>query len=307
MTAGARSAASSRAAGLALVAISGAAFGTLAISARYAYGAGGDPLGVLAWRFGIAAAVLAGIMALRRERWPRGPLLVQLAALGGGYVAQSLAFFTALQHASAGLVSLLLYLYPGIVTALSVAFLGERLTAPKCWALGLAVVGSACAVGPALSGEPLGIALGVISALCYSVYVTLGSAVTPRAGALPSTAVILTTAAVVYAALAVATGAAVPSGAAGVASLAALAVVGTVVPVLTFFAGMALVGPTETASLSAFEPAVTVVLAALLFGERLTPLQLLGGALVLAAVVVLARVGPTTRVSEMGRAASEVR
>jgi len=288
----------SRAVGLALVTISGATFGTLAISARYAYSAGGEPLGVLAWRFVVASAVLISLMVVRRERWPRGRLLAQLAALGLGYVAQSLAFFTALEHASAGLVSLLLYLYPGLVTALSVAFLGERLTPAKWWALGLAMAGSALTVAPALgmdpagSAEPLGIVLGVTSALCYAVYITLGSAVTLRAGPLPSTTVILTCAALLYGFLAVITGAAVPRGAFGVAALLALALLGTVVPVLTFFAGMQRVGPTETASLSAFEPAVTVGLAAMLLGERLASLQLLGGALVLAAVVVLARARP---------------
>jgi drug/metabolite transporter (DMT)-like permease len=47
------------------------------------------------------------------------------------------------------------------------------------------------------------------------------------------------------------------------------------------------VGPSEAAILSTFEPVVTVVLAFFALGERLTPLQLAGGALVLAAVVLL--------------------
>jgi drug/metabolite transporter (DMT)-like permease len=39
--------------------------------------------------------------------------------------------------------------------------------------------------------------------------------------------------------------------------------------------------------LSTVEPVVTVLLAAALLGDRLSPVQLVGGALVLAAVVVL--------------------
>ena len=46
-------------------------------------------------------------------------------------------------------------------------------------------------------------------------------------------------------------------------------------------------GPSEAAILSTFEPVVTVVLAFFVLGERLAPAQLAGGALVLAAVVLL--------------------
>ena len=54
-----------------------------------------------------------------------------------------------------------------------------------------------------------------------------------------------------------------------------------------FFAGLKRVGPSEAAILSTAEPVVTVALAFVVLGERLTPAQLLGGALVLGAVVLL--------------------
>jgi drug/metabolite transporter (DMT)-like permease len=63
--------------------------------------------------------------------------------------------------------------------------------------------------------------------------------------------------------------------------------VSTVVAILTFFAGLERVGPSAAAILSVFEPVVTVVLAALVFGDSLAAIQVLGGALVLAAVVVV--------------------
>jgi drug/metabolite transporter (DMT)-like permease len=47
------------------------------------------------------------------------------------------------------------------------------------------------------------------------------------------------------------------------------------------------VGPSEAAILSTFEPPVTVALAFVALGERLTVPQLFGGAMVLAAVVLL--------------------
>ena len=69
--------------------------------------------------------------------------------------------------------------------------------------------------------------------------------------------------------------------------LACLAVVSTVAAIGLFFAGLRRVGPTTTSILSTVEPLVTVTLAFLVFGETLGALQLVGGALVLAAVVVV--------------------
>ena len=70
--------------------------------------------------------------------------------------------------------------------------------------------------------------------------------------------------------------------------LLGLAVVSTVAAVSLFFAGLRRVGPTSAAILSTAEPVVTVILAFLVFGELLGPLQLLGGGLVIVAVLVLA-------------------
>ena len=70
-------------------------------------------------------------------------------------------------------------------------------------------------------------------------------------------------------------------------AIAGIVVVSTVGAILLFFAGLARVGPSAASILSTLEPVVTVGLAAAAFGESLSPLQLLGGALVLSAVVVM--------------------
>jgi drug/metabolite transporter (DMT)-like permease len=57
----------------------------------------------------------------------------------------------------------------------------------------------------------------------------------------------------------------------------------------SFLKGMQLVGVGTATILSTGEPVVTVGLAMLVLGERLAPVQLLGGAIVLAALVGLAR------------------
>ena len=68
-----------------------------------------------------------------------------------------------------------------------------------------------------------------------------------------------------------------------------IVLIATVIPVVTFLAGLEMIGPTNAAMLSTLEPVVTVLLAAWLFQERLTPVALLGGGLILVAVVLLTR------------------
>ena len=71
---------------------------------------------------------------------------------------------------------------------------------------------------------------------------------------------------------------------------------GSVLPIVTFMLGMARVGASTASIVSTFEPVVTVALAVALYGEALGPLQALGGALVLAAVVALQPRGARARV-----------
>lgn len=276
--------------GLVMILVSASCFGATSIFARLAFASGADTYTVLALRFGIAALCLSVFQAVRRVPLPRGRVLVQLSLLGAiGRVAQTLTFFIALTLIPAGLVSLLLYLYPAIVTVLAVAFLRERMTPLKLGALVVALAGTALTIGPATGDDPIGIALGVLTACLYAVYILISSRVTPKAGILSSSTVITLAAALVYCALAGLHGAALPQTMLGWLSVLGLALISTVIGTLTFFAGLGLVGPTDASTLSTLEPVITVVLAALILSETIQPLQLAGGALILAAVVALAR------------------
>src|SRR5581483_5324505 len=154
--------------GIVLIIISAASFGTLAIFGRYAYADQVDIFTLLFLRFTIAAALMAALLFVRREPWPRGKILVQLIGMGAiGYVGQSFSYLTAIKYASAGLVALLLYLYPTFVAILSAIFLKEKFTRLKLLALLLATVGAALTVNPS-GGKPLGMILAITGAAIYS-------------------------------------------------------------------------------------------------------------------------------------------
>lgn len=278
-----------RFAGVILIIISAAGFGTLAIFGRFLYAAGLDTITLLFFRFVLSTAVLIVILILRRESLPRGRVLAQLIGMGAlGYAGQSFTYLSAIKYASAGLVALLLYLYPAFVLVLSVIFLKEKVTWIKAGALTLALIGTGLTVGPA-GGQFLGILLAIASAVIYSVYIIVGAGVMKKVSAIQSSLVIFASAALVYGALTAVNGAHLPATGAGWWFLAGIVIVATVIPVTAFLAGLERIGPTNASLLSTLEPVVTVLLAAWLFAEHLAPIILIGGALILIAVLVLTR------------------
>ncbi|MDH5285558.1 MAG: DMT family transporter [Betaproteobacteria bacterium] len=284
-------------AGIACIAASAAAFGAMAIFARFAYADGVDTWTLLALRFAIAAACLGALAKLAGNALPRGRDLAGAALMGGvGYAGQAATFFTALGLAPAGIVALLLYLHPALVAVLAALFLHERMTRTKVIALLLALAGLALTVLPALSGSasefprlPLGIAFGVAAAVVYAVYIVAGTRLTTRVAPLALSAVIAASAALVFVGVATLRGPQWPATGAGWAAVVAIAIVSTVLAISLFFAGLARVGATRAATLSTIEPVVTIALAALVLGERIAAVQLAGGALILGAVLLLAR------------------
>jgi drug/metabolite transporter (DMT)-like permease len=275
--------------GILLITISAASFGTLAIFGRFLYADGLDTFTMLFLRFGFAAAIMAMILILRKEPFPRGKVLLQLIGMGAiGYVGQSFSFLSAIKYASAGLVALLLYLYPMFVFILSVIVLQEEVTRVKIAAIALALIGTTLTVDPA-GGQLIGILLAILSALIYSVYIIVGTDVMKHVSAVQSSLVIFASAGAVYGILMGVNGAHFPATGTGWLGIAGIVLVATVIPVATFLAGLERIGPTNAAMLSTVEPVVTVLLAWSIFGERLQTITVLGGALILVAVVLLTR------------------
>lgn len=280
------------AAGVLFVAASALAFGSMPIFARVAYASGVDASTLLLLRFTVAAAVMWAVVGARRARLPRGRGLAALVAMGAmGYAGQAFCYFTALTLASAGLTALLLYLYPALVAILSRVVFRQPFSPAQAGAVALALVGSALTIGPLGDGRPLGILFGLLAALIYSVYIMTGSRLPPDVGSTASTAIITSSAALVYGAIALVRGVRLPSTPAGWLAVLAIAVVGTVVAIAFFLAGLARLGPVRASTYSTLEPVFTVALAAILLGEQVTALRALGGALILAAVLILARAG----------------
>ena len=100
--------------------------------------------------------------------------------------------------------------------------------------------------------------------------------------------VILGTAGLANSAIAVWQGVSLPGTATGWLAVAAIALFSTAIAIAAFFAGVAQIGAARASIISTFEPVITMAFGVGMLGEKVSGTQLLGGAMVLAAVVLLA-------------------
>ena len=154
-------------------------------------------------------------------------------------------------------------------------------------ALVLATAGAALTANPQ-GGSLTGIILAICAALIYTGYILVGNGVMKKVNAIQSSAVIFAAAGLVFGAIIAVKGAHLPQNNSGWLALAAITVVSTIIPVATFLGGLKIIGASDASLLSTFEPVVTVILAALLLGETIQPVMLIGGGLILAAVILTA-------------------
>ncbi|MGZ0152759.1 DMT family transporter [Kribbella sp. WER1] len=269
---------------------SAAAFGVMAVFGKLAYDAGVTVDALLLVRFGLAAVLLLGIALARGalRNLPRRVVVTGLAMGAFGYAAQSTFYFSALARIDASLVALILYLYPVLVMGTAIALRREPASRRRVVALVIALLGIGLVLSGALSGrfDWSGALLALGAPIVYTGYILVGDSVDVPPLALAS--LVCTGAFGTFVLLGFLRGG-VDFGFApdGWLWLAAVAVISTVAAILLFFAGMARVGASVASILSIFEPVVTVVAAAAVFGEKLTAAQWFGGALVLSAVLVV--------------------
>ena len=290
--------------GAGLIVLAALFFGTLGPITRFAEDAGVESLALVAWRAGLGATatlLLLATLALVFARRPQAPGDVPprqrrfLVAGAGANLVLNLAMFIAFVRIEIGLSLLLFYLYPAFVAAASVLWFDERLDALRWAALGVSMVGlllTLAGAGGLGAMDPLGIGLSILAAFTQAFYVLAARHGFPDIRPIEAAASTMGLATVGYVLIAVVIGQAVPmaaplrSGDALVAVLLA-GLIGAAIPTLCFITGIRLLGPSRAAILATLEPVVGVALAAWLLNEQPSLLQLLGGALILAAAVLL--------------------
>lgn len=303
--------------GTLLVALGAALFGMLSYLARSAADAGIDALPFVAWRGLIGtgallvASMVVGGMAGQafRDRVPRLGVLARdrrvaliAAALCGALL--NISIFAAFLNTTIAIALICFYTFPAMVTLAAVPLYGERLSPVRVGALVLSSLGLVVVVlAPVLGAtgvvlDPIGVGLALIAAVFQAAFVLIaGRGFAPMSNLHVST-VVIAAAAVVSIPLALLLGEFAgltrPLGdAAPWPWILAGGLVGSAIPTTAFITGIGIIGPSRAAILMTIEPLVGVALAALLLNEQPTPIQLVGGAAVLAGAAVL-QVAPRT-------------
>ena len=313
--------------GILLTIVSAFGFGSGALFAKPVYAAGVDWHVLMSWRFLIGAALSWALIVSRpsaRAAIARMPRRSIVGAIGLGvlYTGNSATYFAGLETVSASLAALIVYVYPAIVAVISLQ-VGQPLSGRRAWlALTIALAGVALAVGniDQASAPPLeGLLLMAASPVIYSVWIVLaarlggedrtGVGSDAGGGADPTVAgaIMLSATAATYWVTALAAGREVlPQQIPGEAwfGIAGVGIISTFVAVQAFYGGAHRIGAARASLVSTVEPIWTIVLASLLFGESLGPLQLVGGAMILVGVVI-AQTGAATRAASELRIADE--
>lgn len=292
--------------GAGLVVLAAVCFATLGPVSRFAFAAGVDELTLVTWRAVIGGLFVAGT-ALVLTRFgqvvtrplrdiPRRQRLMNILA---GFInaALNLAVLMAISRISIALTLLIFYTYPGLVALVATAFFGERLDALRWIALGVSLFGLALVVigaGDVGQLDMAGVGLAFFGALCQVVYALsaqrgFSSVPAPQAGGIT-----FAVAALAYLAFAGVTGqlGALESPLASSAALLPVVfagVVGAGIPTMAWIMGIRILGAPRAAIISTLEPVVGVALAALVLAEIPTALQVVGGACIVGAAIVVQR------------------
>jgi drug/metabolite transporter (DMT)-like permease len=229
---------------------------------------------------------------LQRRDW------IRLAALGFvGYYLASLLDFMGLAYISAALERLVLFLYPTMVVLLSALLLKKPVARATVFALLLSYGGIVFVFWHDLrvAGDAGAVATGGAlvfgSAFCYAVYLVGAGDLIGRIGSTRFIALaMLASTAFVLAQFALSRPLAALDVPGSIHALSlAMAVFSTVLPTWLVAEAIRRIGANGTSLVGSLGPVFTIGMGAVILGEPLHAVQLLGAALVLAGVLLVTR------------------
>ena len=271
-------------------AIAGAGcYGVTIVIGRALAKGGLDASNVLGLRFGIAGlGLIVGLILARRPLLPvRGERLAAVALGAVGYASESSLFYLALSRGTAAAVALLFYSYPAMVTLAEAVLRRSR---PRPMALAALALSFAGAVLLAVSGghvdiSTAGALFAIGAAAAFSAYLLITERVMRRSDSMTIAAwTALGASAALLTRTSLRGGIHLPVGHTwqlltyGLATGAAFALM---------FAALRRLGSAQTAVVMTLEAVCAIVLAAAFLGEGIGPIQIVGGAAILGAAVLI--------------------
>lgn len=274
--------------------IAGVSYGTNPLFAKPLLESGVPVLVMLLFRYGISAAILAIWMLAKREQFRvKGNEIALLVLLGILFACSSLFLFFSYEFIPSGLATTLVYLYP-VFVALIMVFL-RFYPSWQTWLSIIATFGGILLLSSPSTGASIripGIILAVASALSYAFYLVIvnRSKRIKNVSEHTLTLYALLTGAFLFAAIRTLQGGSITEGintASDWGNLIGLAIVPTMISLLTLAVSSRYIGPTKTSILGVFEPLTAILIGTLLFGEPLTMKMVIGVAVCISAVAFM--------------------
>ncbi|WP_034341340.1 DMT family transporter [Deinococcus misasensis] len=269
-----------------LLLLAAALWGTLGIFGKLAVQQGLTPLEVAFWR-----AVMAGGLYLLHSRITRDPALktpdiwatVVFGLLGGSVFYGS--YQLAVNTGGVSLASVLLYTAPAFVAVMATVFLKESFGLKNALLVLLTIVGVALISlggGSKVSVTPVSLGWGLLAGFTYALYYLYGKLYFHKYTPISLYALALPVAALgLYPFVEFQPKTAVAWG-----ILVCIGVFATYFAYWAYSAALKRLPAVQASVIASLEPVIAAVLAALVFGEVLAPLALVGAVVVLGAVVI---------------------
>ncbi len=271
--------------------LAAAGFAAVSIFTSLALATGLTLSTILAWRYLLSAVMLTTYVGT--QHYKRIPPMEMLRFVTIGGFGQALLVFMALsslKYIPAATLAFLFYSYPAWVALVQAVRGAERLNGRRVGALVLSFVGIGVMVGmPGTSGADWrGVALALGAAMVYGAYIPIMRVLQRDHPVAPPSAYSKIGAALAFLVLSVADQSFTwQLSAEAWMIVVTLAVVSTVLPSVFFLMGLIRLGPVRTAIVSTVEPFMTALLGVFVLSQELTAPTLAGGALIIAAVVLL--------------------
>jgi drug/metabolite transporter (DMT)-like permease len=260
------------------------------------------PIGFTFLRYCVAAGTLLVLLRLREGaiRLPRGDVVPILLLGVIGFGCYQIMWPVALQTIPAGDSALLIAATPVMTALLAMATGADTPNAIKLVGAFVSFAGVALVIaagqGLDLGTSLFGDGLTLVASACWAVYTVFGAQILRRHSPLVTTTWAIVAGTLFMAPLGIAQ--LVQADLAGnldnlgLPILLAILYSGTLAAGFAnviVFHGVKLLGPTRVTALQFLVPALAVVMAAIFLGEPIRPIQVVGGAIILAGVALLRR------------------
>ena len=272
-------------------------WGFMGILAKLAYTQSVGPISLAWFRLIVAIPFLAVFVAIKRYHIQISRREI-LLFIGFGFcsltIFEALYFtaysYTTIQHAAA-----LLYTAPAFVAILSWIILKEKLTRPKVIAVALSVTGAFLIVGitreQPLFGSitQIGDWLAIASGLAYSSWYIFGKILGQnREPAVTTFLAMIFGAMLLFPIMLALEGVHPPATLYGWGLIAIVGLVPTAVAYVLYLTGLKMIDPTKASVFAIIEPLTAAVLGFLFLQERLSYEAIVGFALIISSIVLLA-------------------